>query len=81
MKSLLMLLAVVANLMLTGCSGDKGKELFETAQFEEKQHNIPHAVQLYEEIVKKYPKSDYAGKAGERLMELKQGKQGEPGMK
>ena len=74
MKTLFMLLFVVASLMSAGCSGDKGKELFETAQFEEKQHNMPHAVQLYEEIVQKHPKSAYAAKAGERLAELKQGK-------
>ena len=74
MKSLLMVLVVVSNLLLAGCTGDKGKELYETAQFEEKQHNIPHAVQLYEEIVQKHPKSAYAAKAGERLVELKQGK-------
>ena len=74
MKGILIFVIAMSALMLAGCSGDKGKELFETAQFEEKQLNIPHAVQLYEEIVKKHPKSEFAGKAGERLAELKQGK-------
>lgn len=57
-------------LMSAGCVGDKGKELFETAQFEEQQHNQEHAVQLYREILKKYPDSGYAGKARERLAEI-----------
>jgi TolA-binding protein len=63
----LMLLAALTILAATGCSGDKGKELFDTAQFEEKQHNPDHARQLYEELVKKYPDSPLAQKARERL--------------
>lgn len=65
---------VLIVLLLAGCAGDKGKELLETARFEEKQHNIPHAVQLYEEIVRKYPGSEQAKQAKERLDALKQGK-------
>lgn len=57
-------------LAATGCSGDKGKELFETAQFEEKQSNREHAAKLYEEIVRKYPESPLAAKAKERLQAL-----------
>jgi len=57
-----------------GCAGDKGKELFETARFEEVQHNQEHAVQLYREILEKYPGSDYAEKAGKRLSEISQAK-------
>jgi outer membrane protein assembly factor BamD (BamD/ComL family) len=53
-----------------GCAGDKGQELYETAQFEEKQHNREHAVQLYGEIVAKYPNSPVAARAKERLAEL-----------
>lgn len=55
----------------TGCTGDNGKQLFETAQFEEKQHNLEHAKQLYEEISRKYPDSDYGKKAAVRLGALK----------
>jgi len=58
-------------LAAAGCSSDKGKELFETAQFEEKQNNREHATKLYEEIVKKYPDSPLAAKAKERLQALK----------
>jgi outer membrane protein assembly factor BamD (BamD/ComL family) len=57
-------------LATAGCSGDKGKGLYETAQFEEQQHNQEHAVQLYRDIMKKYPGSSYADKAGKRLGEI-----------
>jgi len=62
---------MAAVLVFTGCSGDKASELFETAKFEELQNNREHALQLYDEIVKKYPESDYAKKAQKRLAELK----------
>jgi outer membrane protein assembly factor BamD (BamD/ComL family) len=56
--------------VLAGCAGEKGKDLFETAQFEEKQGNREHAAKLYAEIVQKYPGSENAKKAGARLAEL-----------
>ncbi|QWV91998.1 hypothetical protein KP004_12265 [Geomonas oryzisoli] len=55
---------------LGGCAGDKGKELFDTAQFEEKQNNREHAKQLYQEIVTKHPDSPLAKQAQERLAAL-----------
>lgn len=65
---------VASGLVLLGlmgaCSVDKSKELFETAQFEEKQNNREHAAQLYQEIVAKYPKSPLAKQAQERLAAL-----------
>jgi outer membrane protein assembly factor BamD (BamD/ComL family) len=64
------ILLLLGILTLAGCTGDKGKDLFETAQFEEQQHNQEHAVQLYREILKKYPDSSYAEKAGKRLAEI-----------
>lgn len=57
-----------------GCSSDKSKELFDTAQFEEKQNNKEHAIKLYEEIIAKYPQSPLAKQAQERLDALKAGK-------
>lgn len=66
----LVLSAMVVLALLGGCAGDKGKELFETAQFEEKQHNLDHAKQLYQEIVTKYPDSPVAKQAQERLTAL-----------
>jgi hypothetical protein len=56
--------------LLGACGVDKSKELFETAQFEEKQNNREHARQLYQEIVTKYPTSPLAKQAGERLSVL-----------
>ncbi|MBJ6801906.1 hypothetical protein [Geomonas propionica] len=55
---------------LGGCAGEKGKELFDTAQFEEKQNNREHAKQLYQEVVTKYPDSPVAKQAQERLAAL-----------
>ncbi len=67
MKRLAMVCMV---LIMAACSADKSKELFETAQFEEKQNNREHARQLYQEIVTKYPKSPLAKQAEERLAAL-----------
>jgi hypothetical protein len=53
-----------------GCSGNRAAELYDTARFEEKQNNREHAVQLYKEIMKKYPDSPYAGSAAERLADM-----------
>ena len=43
-------------LLLVGC-GDKAKDLYDTAQLEEKQNNKPHATKLYRQIVEEYPDS------------------------
>ena len=52
---------------MSGCS-DKAAGLYDVAQFEELQKNKKHATELYEEIIKKYPDSEYAKKAkGETL--------------
>jgi outer membrane protein assembly factor BamD (BamD/ComL family) len=74
MKSIGRVVLMCCVIVLAGCAGDKGKELFETAQFEEKQHNPEHARQLYGELVKKYPDSEFARQAKERLAELGKGK-------
>lgn len=70
MKRLLILLCAFFVLSLSGC-GDNAARLFDTAKFEELQNNKEHAVQLYEEILKKYPDSDYARRAQERLSQIK----------
>jgi hypothetical protein len=56
-------------LLLPGC-GDKAKDLYDTAQLEEKQNNKPHATILYRQIVEDYPGSPYANQAKTRLAEL-----------
>ncbi len=55
--------------MLIAC-GEDPQQLFETAQFEEEQHNQAHARELYERIVHDHPASSVARKAEERLKEL-----------
>ena len=56
--------------VLVACSGDKPKELLETAEFEERQMNVPHAKQLYEDLVRLYPNSPQAETAKARLAKL-----------
>jgi outer membrane protein assembly factor BamD (BamD/ComL family) len=70
MKRLILIIVTVLLLAFSSCSGKKAEERYETAQFEELQKNYVHARQLYEEIVAKYPKSEYAVKASERLKAL-----------
>lgn len=65
--------AVILLLLLSGCTGDKAKELLETAELEERQMNVPHAKQLYEEVIRLYPSSREAQTARERLAKLKAG--------
>lgn len=64
-----MLMALCCALLLAGC-GDRPRELYETAQFEERQFNADHAARLYREIVERYPDSPYAAQARERLAAL-----------
>ncbi len=74
MKRVVLLVMGAALMAVTACSAEKGKEQFDTAQFEEKQNNRDHAIQLYEEVVRTYPDSPFAAKARERLAALRGGK-------
>jgi len=56
--------------LLMAC-GEDPQQLFETAQFEEQQHNQAHAQELYQRILRDHPASPVARKAEERLKELK----------
>lgn len=67
MRRLSLIACVMA--LLAGC-GDKAKEIYETAQFEEKQSNKPHATKLYRQLVEQYPNSPYVNQAKARLAEL-----------
>jgi outer membrane protein assembly factor BamD (BamD/ComL family) len=62
-------LAACLLLMLLGC-GDRAKDLYDTAQLEEKQNNRPHATKLYRELVEEYPDSPYADQAKSRLVQF-----------
>lgn len=73
MKALVCTFVLLNLTILPGCvSGEKkAAELLETAVFEEKQNNLEHASQLYNEILKKYPASPAAKDAAARKAELK----------
>lgn len=66
-RAMVLCMAVLA---FTACSGDKPKELLELAEFEERQMNLPHAKQLYEDVIRLYPTSKEAGQARARLTSL-----------
>ena len=69
-KLIIPFLLVIFIITFSSCSGNQAEELFKTAQFEELQNNRDHARQLYGEILKKYPESEYAKKAEDRLADL-----------
>ena len=71
MRSIFLVLFLSSALALSSCSGQKAEDLFETAQLEELQNAPDHAMELYQEILDKYPESKYAQKARERLSALK----------
>ncbi len=69
MSRVILILLMIFFTAIYGCS-DKAAELYDIAQFEEKQKNNKHAAELYEEIIKKYPDSEYAKKSKEQLSKL-----------
>ena len=64
------ILCIVGLLAALGCTGDKAKEMLDTAEFEERQMNLPHAKQLYEYVIRLYPASKEADVARARLAAL-----------
>ena len=56
--------------MMVGC-GEDPVQLLETAKFEEQQHNVLHAQELYEQIIREYPDSEQAATAKQRMAELR----------
>lgn len=60
--------------VLTACGQDQAMQMLETAQFEERQQNLVHAKQLYEDILRQYPESTAAPTARARLDALQQTK-------
>jgi TolA-binding protein len=58
-------------LTLPACGPDQAAQMLETAQFEERQTNLAHAKELYEDIIRHYPESPAAKTARTRLAELK----------
>lgn len=73
MKRILPVAFLAAFALVSGCS-NRAAEIYDNAQFEEVQNNKEHALKLYEEIVRKYPDSEQAKKARERLAALREGR-------
>ncbi len=72
-KSTILFVGVFLALCLSiGCGGESPESLFETAQFEERQTNVPHARELYQRIMHEHPGSEWAKKAKARLEQLEQ---------
>lgn len=63
-------MAITVGLFGSGCGPDQATQWLETAQFEERQTNLVHARELYENIVRQYPDSPAAKTARARLAEL-----------
>ena len=61
---------LVLLLSSSACGQDQATQWLETAQFEERQTNLVHARELYENIVRQYPDSPAAKTARARLTEL-----------
>ena len=72
MRQLIGALTIILVTALSGCSGNGGQQLFDTAKLEELQDNREHARQLYQEIMDHYPETEYARKAQERLSALQE---------
>lgn len=71
MKTAILGVVLACLMLFAACSGNSAEDIFETAQFEELQNNREHAEQLYNDIIRKYPDSEYAAKSRERLSALK----------
>ncbi|HYC57215.1 MAG TPA: hypothetical protein VEL28_19955 [Candidatus Binatia bacterium] len=63
---------LVAGLAMAGCNNGAA-ELLATAQLEEKQDNLDHARQLYQQIVRDHATSAQADTARQRLAALQEG--------
>ena len=70
MKQIILILMIILAMALLGCSGNNAEQLFDTAKLEELQDDREHATKLYQEIIEKYPESEYAKRAKERLSAL-----------
>ena len=74
MRQIILVLTIMLATALSGCLGNGGEELFDAAKLEELQDNHQRARQLYQEIIDRYPETEYARKAKERLSALQESK-------
>jgi TolA-binding protein len=70
MRKVILLMVFAFCFGAAGCSEHRAQELYDTAQLEERQAAFEHARQLYQDIVGKYPQTEVAIKARERLKAL-----------
>ena len=64
---------LAAGMALAGCTSGGAADLLSTAELEEVQQNIPHARELYAEIIARYPESPEAAQARTRVAALNAG--------
>lgn len=69
-RVILVVVGLFFSFLMVGCGGESPESLFGTAQFEEKQTNFTHAKELYQQIIRDHPDSEWAKKAKERLVAL-----------
>jgi outer membrane protein assembly factor BamD (BamD/ComL family) len=62
-----------ALLLVTLACAEGARQMYDSAQFEEKQRNYEHAAQIYEQMIEKYPASEFTPKAKERLDHIRGG--------
>ena len=70
MRKIILVLMIALSTALSGCSGNGAEQLFDTAKLEELQNNHEHARKLYQEIIDKYPESEFAEESKERMSAL-----------
>ncbi|MEC4674197.1 MAG: hypothetical protein VST68_08405 [Nitrospirota bacterium] len=70
--TMVLLMVVLLVALMVGCGGESPESLFGTAQFEEQQTNFAHAKELYQQIIRDHPDSEWAKQAKERIEELQQ---------
>ncbi|MEC4679229.1 MAG: tetratricopeptide repeat protein [Nitrospirota bacterium] len=68
--TIVLLIVGLLCVLMVGCGGESPESLFGTAQFEEKQTNFTHAKELYQQIIREHPDSEWAKKAKERFKAL-----------
>ena len=71
MKRIVLVLMILLAITSFGCSSSAPGDLFDTAKLEELQDNHEHAMELYQQIIEKYPESEYAKQSKERLTKMK----------
>jgi len=71
MKRIVLVLTILLAITNFSCSSSAPENLFDTAKLEELQDNHKHARELYQQIIEKYPESEYAKQSKKRLTKMK----------